>query len=546
MKTLLTITALILLSSLANAQILPVDSQYEGHKSDLNQGGNSSGWTIPLEPFIVMQNLQDLRSYPHKLPAPETYYAHVTDMNQQPLIIGCTLPLVPLTEMHNLEKFGSNKFLNPKSDGETLMKLDSSVSEQDKQTYTYNSEGKLVERKWFSKDMDGNWKPNYRKQFSEEPNLLQEIYSQYNTSEEAWEYYNKNENIYNDSNLIIETNHYSWQPNLSIWLLDGQMEYIYDENGNNTEFTVHVWEGLTSYPYYQKESSYSDQHVLIQSIEKINNPEFNQLVNMRRIVKSVNAEGHIENSLTTLWNSETETWENRALSDFIYNNQGLVYSRENSVWQEQNNVFIRQSRTEYFYQNGTEIATEINSSWSQEFGEWVGLNKYDRVLDGFGNQESLNYSYWNSQISNWTPFFKTERIHDTSISSEDIILPVDFTETPSMLLQEDLYQYLGNNYELNASTQFYYTPLSIVSGINEHHDNIQVSIYPNPCREIINVGVVNTVPYTFELYDITGKRVIQQVETTSTQIGTTGLSSGIYIYRIHSNGLDITGKIIKE
>lgn len=546
MKTLLTITAIFLLLSFANAQVLPSNFQHEADKNTLNQGGKTFGWSIPLEPFIVMHNLQDLNSRVDILPAPDTYYANEIDADNGQLIIDCSLPLEPLTAMHNLQVYGSNKLLTPKTNGETIMKLDSSISELNKSTYAYNSEGRLMERIAFSKNNDGTWKPNYKTEYSQEDNLLQEIFSQYNTQEEAWQYYYKNEDIYSDSFLLLHSNHYIWQPNLSLWKPDGQKDYSYDENGNNSNYTVYLWQGSTSYTYYQKESSFSDQNVLIHSVEKINNQGLNQLDNLRDIFNTINAEGQIEHTLTSMWNNNTQVWENNALSDFIYNNQGLVYSVENSSWDDQSNTFIRESRTEYFYQIDNEIQTEINSSWSELFGEWIGLDKSERVLDGFDNQESLNYSYWNNQINNWSPFFKTERIHDTSISTEDIILPDDFADTHSMLLQEDLYQYFGNNYELNSSTQFFYSPVSIVSGIDENRENIKVSIYPNPCIDIVNVAVGESIPYTFELYDISGKQVIEQAGTASTQIRTSGLNSGIYVYRIHSNGLDMSGKIIKE
>ena len=546
MKTLLTITSFILLLSFGNAQVSPPNFQYEAQKSSLNEGGKTSGWSIPLEPFIVMHNLQDLDSRVHILPAPDTYYANEIDANPGQLIIDCSLPLVPLTVMHNLQMEGSTKILTPKTNGETMMKLDSSVSELNKSTYAYDDDQRLIEKIEFSKNIDGSWKPNYKIEYSKEGNVFLEIFSQFNTQEDAWQYYYKNEDIYSESFLLLHSNHYIWQPNFSLWKSDGQKDYSYDENGNNTNYTVYLWQGSTSYIYYQKESSFSDQNVLIHSVEKINNQGLNQLINLRDILNTINAEGQIENSLISIWNNDTQVWGNNALSDFIYNIQGLVYSVENSSWDDQSNTFIRESRTEYFYQNDNELYTEINSSWSELFGEWIGLDKYDRVLDGFGNEESLNYSYWNSQINNWSPYFKTERIHDTSVPTENIILPDDFAETPSMLLQEDVYQYFGNNYLLNSSTQFFYSPVSITSGIDENRANIEVSIYPNPCSEIINIAIGQSLPYIFELYDISGKQVFLKEGNASTQIRTSGLDSGIYIYRIHSDGVEISGKIIKQ
>lgn len=546
MKTLLIITTYLLLSTWVSAQEVPDDSSYEAHVISHYQRGNSLGWTISLEPHTVMRNLHNLNAHLDILSAPETYNAKETEVNLEQLTIDFSLPSESIKNMLNLQKNRSNKLQNAKTDDALVMKLDSAVSSFRKLIYNYNPQGELIETITHFRDLNGNWNPYYKMEFTEEPNLLQTVYYLYNAEEEGWDNYYKENRIYGESNEIVQVNTYMWQSFISVWLPDGQMEYFYDESGNNTEYTFLMWDGLVFYPYYHKASNYNEQNVLLESIEKLYNLELNQLVNEIRIQNSVNAEGHIENSLTSFWNTENELWENNAVSDFIYNNQGLVYSIENSLWQPENNVFIRKSRTEYFYQNGDEIATGMNFIWSEEMGDWIGFDKYDRALDAVGNEVSFNYSFWNSEINNWSPLFKTERTHDTSILAVNILLPVGFPDTESMLLEEDFYQYSEGNHVLTSNTQFYYTPLSIISGMAGHPENIKVSIYPNPCREIINVMIDQTAPYTFELYDIAGKQVIQQREVPTSQINTSGLDSGIYVYRIHGNGEVMTGKIIKE
>ena len=88
--------------------------------------------------------------------------------------------------------------------------------------------------------------------------------------------------------------------------------------------------------------------------------------------------------------------------------------------------------------------------------------------------------------------------------------------------------------------------LSNTNSIIKSHELI---IYPNPGNENMQVRTaVQQLGGVFYIYDITGKLVLQQEVTSSiTQINTSNLLSGTYIYKyINNNKLIESGKWVKE
>ncbi len=75
-----------------------------------------------------------------------------------------------------------------------------------------------------------------------------------------------------------------------------------------------------------------------------------------------------------------------------------------------------------------------------------------------------------------------------------------------------------------------------------------VSIYPNPCTEFINIEIDPAdLPAQLMLYDVSGKILIQQVlNHSNTSVNTASLSQGMYFYKLISkSGSVCSGKLIK-
>jgi hypothetical protein len=108
-------------------------------------------------------------------------------------------------------------------------------------------------------------------------------------------------------------------------------------------------------------------------------------------------------------------------------------------------------------------------------------------------------------------------------------------------------------FDLNSAivTNTTLNTIALSAGIDENHIQSQnVSVYPNPFTDAttfsINSSKVNEI-YSFELYDVVGKKVksIANISAKQFEITRNGLENGVYFYKIiSSESLVKTGKLI--
>ena len=111
---------------------------------------------------------------------------------------------------------------------------------------------------------------------------------------------------------------------------------------------------------------------------------------------------------------------------------------------------------------------------------------------------------------------------------------------------------LVNPSGLTAMAYCYVDNVSLVqippctTGITEEGEDDNVKVYPNPMLDILNIAVKSKENTEIILFDITYKKIIQQVFTGFVSLNIQELSKGSYFYEVRSKvGLIKKGKIIK-
>jgi hypothetical protein len=75
----------------------------------------------------------------------------------------------------------------------------------------------------------------------------------------------------------------------------------------------------------------------------------------------------------------------------------------------------------------------------------------------------------------------------------------------------------------------------------------EVSIYPNPFAQYLEVKTVDFTEKELILYDISGKLFLRQAFTEEVRIATNHLPAGIYVYELKgANKLAVFGKVVKQ
>jgi len=81
--------------------------------------------------------------------------------------------------------------------------------------------------------------------------------------------------------------------------------------------------------------------------------------------------------------------------------------------------------------------------------------------------------------------------------------------------------------------------------INDYQLN-EISIYPNPVSNILNIHFKNSKETNIEIYNILGKRVLTKTINQSQSINIENLNTGIYILKIKQGNSSISKKLIKQ
>ena len=124
------------------------------------------------------------------------------------------------------------------------------------------------------------------------------------------------------------------------------------------------------------------------------------------------------------------------------------------------------------------------------------------------------------------------------------------TATDLLVNMDPIYNYNVAKAAIGATLHFAVASTSVLSNQAFNDDN-QVSFFPNPAKEYLNINKGNLAEndYTFSIVDINGKTVFNQQYTNTSlleRVNISKLSSGIYLAIIETATKRITKKIVVE
>ncbi len=348
-----------------------------------------------------------------------------------------------------------------------------------------------------------------------------------------WIYSVKSEYHFNGDGDMTSVIAYAWDntsmPNKWIGTTKTENTFV---NGNNTLSTRYTWGGNAWAQSSKTESTY-------------------------------NASGNILVEITSMYLFQ---WMNVSKTEHSYDAGGKDILETHYDWDMIATDWTVDSKTENTYNANGKIATATSSDWDKTLTvpAWVKSDKTEYVYNSDGNVTSMSMYEWNTSTSLWDGFMKMETFYTANEITgfiiyhwDKVVNPatgwVNFSkeeQTASGTLPSGVkyVEMTGSEWDVNKwvnsdKDTYYYSGQS--TSIFNNSDTKGIRVYPNPAKEFI-VFNLSDIPESAvaEIYDIQGRKVLEHKISQNRQISVSNLSTGLYIYKLYTNGVIYKGKLL--
>jgi len=405
-------------------------------------------------------------------------------------------------------------------------KLDSVVflmfDERGKNTFTYNTQGKLLTETDWSWDNETNMLNDaYKRERSYDVygNLLEEIHLRKDTITQSWNPQWKLEFSYNgegNKKLVIG---YSYDSESEQWTLYDKNDFEYNETQAIVKTTRYLRSNNDWHQFSLTEYTYSSGGLLMEK----------QFFH---------------------WDMDNNAWKNNWKASYYYSENDLAYQIINSYWNPDISEWENNSKQDITYNDDGNIIEILHSNMQKNSGSWINEWKETTEYDEFGNTISQSEYEWDSFIENWTGNWRSEISYDISIDWSNIVWP--YEEEDNIILQHKPINVVTYNWDFNTNdwkedgySNLYYSEDDF--DYIDENNKIEVQVYPNPVDEYFSLSYPDDYQMArISIIDLQGKILLQKEIHHAENINIGSISQGIYLYQLEIEGKIITGKLIKK
>ena len=363
---------------------------------------------------------------------------------------------------------------------------------EDKSEYTYNNDENVTQHISYAWDTtSGSWVNFYKAQCSYgNYGYISQYIGYYWNAEDGWLPYTNSEYTHNTTGLLLLESHFYWDTDSGDWVGDFKTEYRYNSGGNISQETVFYWDS---------------------------------------------AEGK---------------WETARNVDYTYDDNGNTIQVVSYAYDAAKSEWVEFWKFNYAYDVSGNMTQDREAKWDTISSQWVDICTNDYTFDEYNNL--IREIYYEYEEDEWMAQGKGEFSYDNMFTYDDLILPAYFDES------EDIYF----NHKLDSSFLYfwdestrdwiftekdvgYYSELLFTDVSDKIATNLKV--YPNPVSDFLMVEIQGQAgACVFELYDITGSKLISNLIHDKWRINLGDLSDGLYVYKLKQNGKIRSGKLLKQ
>ena len=395
-------------------------------------------------------------------------------------------------------------------------KLDSVIAgEYSKTIYTYDNIGNNISEIYYYYEEEMGWcieKTVYS--FNESGLLKTEFKYDYDNEEESWYLNEKNEYTYNSQNNLILVENFEPGETETEFYLIGKGEYFYDANQNDTLYITYEMD-----------------------------MENDTFMFREKTISTYDANGNILTEIYCYYDSDILEWDMSSKYVNTYNANKKQTSSINYFWDDIESDWIPSYKTETFYNKNNNDSIEYSYNWEDD--DWA---KSERTTYKYDANQNIIEVVMSQFYVIWIDYMKAVMEYNLAHSYSDLLLPYnmmyDEYKFNNEITKMSMYIINGVSSELMMEENYYYSQV-VVSIVEPNR--LEVTLYPNPSRDNINIVTAETNNATMQIVNNLGQIVIQQNLTqNTTQIDISGLQSGIYFVNIKTKDGLVTKKICKQ
>jgi hypothetical protein len=342
-------------------------------------------------------------------------------------------------------------------------------------------------------------------------------------------------------------------------VLSYKMEFSYLTNKTDMSFyewRPAGWKPEGKYSIYFKTNIEAPDSTIIFSYDSIKSV----LVYEGKSVFLKNAAGKDTSEIGYAYDPDTKKWTPGWRTTYSYNGSGLLSSELTYSWNDEKENWELISKYVYTYSGGLETVSEY-FMWAES--EWIGFSKTESTYYPDNQIKSntdytLDYMTFDYQKSTLTKYSYKNSVTDT-------IMFFDWNDNKWSASQFEKYNYLSGSTQIKTSDSFILSANKSAIESNQfvkeyvtiyNYDDSntgikqnqlpEVSVFPNPVNDYLNIFVRNPQNSQVIIFDIQGKIMkSEKIFDQNTKVGITDLTQGIYFVRVLNNGNQTVQKIVK-
>lgn len=379
------------------------------------------------------------------------------------------------------------------------------------------------------------------------------IYQNYIVESETWHNQSKDEYLYNSELNNTAWIEYDWNVTGNTWQDTAKVELEY-----NSESRVNVMN------IYSKDDT-SGEFVLDVRSEAYYNPEGrldsiihfvvvseNTLEEEGRQVYHYNETGQlVQMDFTTIVEDEEGEYLQSMRIVYTYTNEGNM---DTFSWYfaDPEGDFLY-SKTTYFYDESNKLIASEDSTIGYVTSLFEPSLRTDIEYNAEGDVSTETFSFWYPEAEAYITEIKNEYTYTTTSLSEVIFPsylqfwgPVEESISYSHAVAEVVTHYnMAGGWVPTERSLFYYSE-GTATGTRELLE-AQVLVYPNPATDNITLTWNNYRQLMFEVYHMTGAKIIEKQVSSGMTVPVSNLTDGIYLFKLKKENQTVySGKLIKK